>query len=200
MDLRTRKYNWGYGCLSPQIFVKNSALQHNSCSSELGNCPGLARTEAGGGHRPSPLSLCLSHCEGVSHQSGPHPEVSESTWPQVLLAGCSQLLLAKGLEAAAARSRASKCLWKRPAPLLGIFASLPRPLSQAVSTPFSHRCVILASFLAESHGKKKHSLKRGRNIPVVAEQLRLSWFISMSFNLSHEFSLCMCLYAGIIPG
>lgn len=164
MDLRTRKYNWGYGCLSPQIFVKNPALQHNSCSSEFRNCPGLARTEAGGGHRPSPLSLCLSHCEGVSHQSGPHPEVSESTWPQVLLAGCSLFLLAKGLEAAAARSRASKCLWKRPAPLLGIFAPLPRPLSQAVPTPLSHHCVMLATSLAESHSKKKHTLKRGRNI------------------------------------
>lgn len=46
--------------------------------------------------------------------------------------------------------------------------------------------------------KKKHSLKRGRNIPVVAE-LRLSWFISISFSLSHEFFLCVCLYAGIIP-
>lgn len=131
--------------------MKNPALQHNSCSSEFGNCPGLAHTEAGGGQRPSPLSLCLSHCEGVSHQSGPHPEVSESTWPQVLLAGCSLFLLAKGLEAAAARSRASKCLWKRPAPPLGIFASLPRPLSKAVPTPLSHHCVMLATSLAESH-------------------------------------------------
>lgn len=150
MDLRTRKYNWGYGCLSPQIFVKNPASQHTSCSSEFGNCPGLARTEAGGGHRPSPLNLCLSYCEGVSRQSGPHPEVSESTWPRVLLAGCSQFLLAKGLEGAAAQSRASKCLWKRPAPLLGIFASFPRPLSQAVPTPLSHHCVMLAGSLAES--------------------------------------------------
>lgn len=45
---------------------------------------------------------------------------------------------------------------------------------------------------SQSHGKRKHTLKRGRNIPVVAE-LRLSWFISMSFSLSHEFS-CICVY------
>lgn len=197
MDLRTRKYNWGYGCLSPQIFVKNPALQHNSCSSEFRNCPGLARTEAVGGHRPSPLNLCLSLCEGVSHQAGPHPEVSESTWPQVLLVGCSQFLLAKRLEAAAAQSRASKCLWKRPASLLGILASFPRPLSQAVPTPLSHHCVMLACSLAESHGKNNHTLKRGENIPVVAELLRLSWFVSMPFSLRHEFFLC--LYAGIVP-
>lgn len=41
--------------------------------------------------------------------------------------------------------------------------------------------------------------KEGGNIPVVAELLRLSWFITMSFSLSHEFFLCMCLYAGIVP-
>lgn len=86
-------------------------------------------SEMGAGRGPSPLDLLSAHCEGAPRQSSPHPEVSKSTWPQVLLAGCSQLLLAKGLETAAARSRASKCLRERPAPLLGIFASLPGPLS-----------------------------------------------------------------------
>lgn len=178
--------------------MKNPALQHNSCSSEFRNCPGLARTEAGGGHTPSPLNLWLSHSEGASHQSDPHPEVSDPTWPQVLLAGCSQFLLAKGLEAAAARSRASKCLWKRPAPPLGIFASLPRSLSQAVPTPLSHHCCNACQFFGWK-SRQEETLKRGRNIPVVAELLRLSWFISVSFSLSHEFFLCMCSYAGIIP-
>lgn len=61
--------------------------------------------------------------------SSPRPRVSESTRPEVQLAGCSQLLLDKGLEDAAAWSGASKCLWEGSAPLLGVFAALPRPLS-----------------------------------------------------------------------
>lgn len=86
-------------------------------------------TEVGARSSPSLLDLLLTHCKGAPYQSSPHPKANKSTWPQVLLAGCSQLLLAKGLETAVTQIRARKCLWERPASLLGIFASLPGPLS-----------------------------------------------------------------------
>lgn len=52
--------------------------------------------------------------------------------------------------------------------------------------------------LAESHGKGEMYSKEEGNTLMVAELSRLSWFLSRLFDLSHEFSLCVCLYAGFI--
>lgn len=60
MDLRTRKYNWGYGCLSPWVFGESPALQHNSCNSELWELPWLGTHGSGSRTQPLPSGLVFS--------------------------------------------------------------------------------------------------------------------------------------------